>query len=351
MARGARGDQGGSALSPVPTMVASTLPELLDDAAAWRFAQAGVPAVAGIRTGLVCAAALGAAPAIRSGCARSRPCARPARDRPAWLAEHEAKAALRGAAWPPSRPAVVGRGGGAGGVRAPRWPCGAEAVLARGAAQERTACGRAGLTRRTPCLPPSGASRRWTARLLVERMAAPGVELLVAARRTPWCRRSCSRWEACGQSCSTTWRSSRCPPAGSHRAGAALPARRPAPHGRPRPGAARHRGRRTARARHGRGAARPRSAELIELNPVIVHEHGATAVDADGAASRARVSERRRRAARVAGAGAWSGRAARAAPRCGPRRPARRRQDACRRRTGRGRPPVWRSRTARARGA
>ena len=46
----------GAARSPVPTIVASTLPELLDDAAAWRFIGSGIPAVAGLRTGLVCAA-------------------------------------------------------------------------------------------------------------------------------------------------------------------------------------------------------------------------------------------------------------------------------------------------------
>ena len=34
----------GAEASPVPVLVAATLPELLDDAAAWRFAQAGVPA-------------------------------------------------------------------------------------------------------------------------------------------------------------------------------------------------------------------------------------------------------------------------------------------------------------------
>ena len=42
----------GAHASPVPVMVAATLPELLDDAAAARFAEAGVPAVAGLRTGL-----------------------------------------------------------------------------------------------------------------------------------------------------------------------------------------------------------------------------------------------------------------------------------------------------------
>ncbi|MFZ0092120.1 MAG: CoA-binding protein, partial [Solirubrobacteraceae bacterium] len=42
----------GAGLSPAPTMVSSTLPELLDDAAAAEFGAAGVPAAAGLRTGL-----------------------------------------------------------------------------------------------------------------------------------------------------------------------------------------------------------------------------------------------------------------------------------------------------------
>ena len=40
------GIRAGSAASPVPTLVGSTLPELLDDAAAWELSQAGVAAVA-----------------------------------------------------------------------------------------------------------------------------------------------------------------------------------------------------------------------------------------------------------------------------------------------------------------
>ena len=48
----------GAARSPVPTLVSSTLPELLDDGAAWEMIGAGVPAVAGLRTGLRCAAAM-----------------------------------------------------------------------------------------------------------------------------------------------------------------------------------------------------------------------------------------------------------------------------------------------------
>jgi acyl-CoA synthetase (NDP forming) len=52
------GIRAGAHASPVPTLVASTLPELLDDAAAWEFARADVAAVAGLRTGVRCAAAL-----------------------------------------------------------------------------------------------------------------------------------------------------------------------------------------------------------------------------------------------------------------------------------------------------
>ena len=83
----------GAAVSPVPVMVAATLPELLDDDSAWRFASAGVPAIAGLRTGVAVAAALAAPPgdaarlrAIAALCGR--------RGGGRWLAEHEAKALL-----------------------------------------------------------------------------------------------------------------------------------------------------------------------------------------------------------------------------------------------------------------
>ncbi len=87
----------GAAASPVPTLVASTLPELLDDTSAWEFARAGVAAAAGLRTGLRCAAAArrrSATPAgLREIAARSRGPRAGAARRP-WLAEHEAKAML-----------------------------------------------------------------------------------------------------------------------------------------------------------------------------------------------------------------------------------------------------------------
>jgi acetate---CoA ligase (ADP-forming) len=84
----------GAAVSPVPVMVAATLPELLDDEAAWRFAQAGVPAIAGLRTGVAVAAALAAPP---GDAARLREIAAACRRRVGgrWLAEHEAKELLR----------------------------------------------------------------------------------------------------------------------------------------------------------------------------------------------------------------------------------------------------------------
>ena len=112
------GIHAGAAASPVPVMVASTLPELLDDAAAARFAEAGIPAIAGLRTGLVCAAALrrcrradparlraiGAAAAPASN-GRVREERSPIGDRASTgprnpLAEHEAKELLRGAGLP-----------------------------------------------------------------------------------------------------------------------------------------------------------------------------------------------------------------------------------------------------------
>src|SRR5581483_8664696 len=86
----------GAAASPAATMICSTLPELLDDHAAWHCVRSGIPAVAGLRTGLACAAALRAAPGDP---ARLREIAAAAGQRvqsPAtWLSEHDAKDLLR----------------------------------------------------------------------------------------------------------------------------------------------------------------------------------------------------------------------------------------------------------------
>jgi acyl-CoA synthetase (NDP forming) len=90
------GIRAGAAASPVPTLVASTLPELLDDAAAWEFARSDIAAVAGLRTGLRCAAALrqppGDAARLRGIAATVAPSA------PGdWLDEPSAKAMLAAA--------------------------------------------------------------------------------------------------------------------------------------------------------------------------------------------------------------------------------------------------------------
>jgi acyl-CoA synthetase (NDP forming) len=102
----------GARLSPVGTLVSSTLPELLDDGAAAELAAAGVPAAAGLRTGLRCARALLAARdgdpgRLRAIAATAR--ARAPRDG-AWLPEHAAKQRLREAGVPVPDGRVVADG-------------------------------------------------------------------------------------------------------------------------------------------------------------------------------------------------------------------------------------------------
>jgi acetyl-CoA synthetase len=87
----------GAGRARVPTMVCSTLPELLDDEAAWQFIRSGIPAVAGLRTGLRCVAAVAGPPGDPD---RLREIAQLARTLPAraagdWLPEHAAKDLLR----------------------------------------------------------------------------------------------------------------------------------------------------------------------------------------------------------------------------------------------------------------
>lgn len=87
----------GAGRAEVPTMVCSTLPELLDDEAAWGFIQSGIPAAAGMRTGLRCIAAMAAAPGdarrLREIGALARTLPRSAAGD--WLPEHAAKTLLR----------------------------------------------------------------------------------------------------------------------------------------------------------------------------------------------------------------------------------------------------------------
>jgi acetate---CoA ligase (ADP-forming) len=183
----------GAAASAVPVMVASTLPDLLDDAAAARFIEQGIPAISGLRTGLACAAALNraAGDATRlhaiAGAAR-RAASGAGNGRPRWLSEHEAKELLRAARVPVPRGRLV-RGeddavaalaelGGPVAIKlispALRHKTDAGAVVLglHGEGELREAHRRV-----------SGLGRDLDdAAVLVERMAEPGAELLVAAR-------------------------------------------------------------------------------------------------------------------------------------------------------------------------
>ncbi len=190
------GIERGAAASPVPTMVCSTLPELLDDGAAWRFAKAGVAAAAGLRTGLRCAAAMRRLPgdpaALRAIAAASRAATARGRADPGgdgrWLAEHEAKALLRTC----GIPIVEGRVASdeADALAAAAELGGAVALkLSSSAVQHKGELGAVELDLRTPG-EVAGAYARLAALatahagvVLVEQMGEPGVELIIAARR------------------------------------------------------------------------------------------------------------------------------------------------------------------------
>ena len=174
----------GAARSEAATIVSSTLPELLDDEAAWRFIQAGIPAVAGLRTGLVCAAALGSAPGDPD---RLREIARTAAARPdtsaQWLSEHEAKCLLRAAGVSVIEGRLVEDEDDAALALAELG--GNVAVkLSDASVQHKSELGAVCLGVRDEAA-VRAAYRRMSelgAEVLVERMSALGVELLVAAR-------------------------------------------------------------------------------------------------------------------------------------------------------------------------
>ena len=173
----------------VPVIVSSTLPELLDDTAAWRFARHGIAPVAGLRAGLLCAEALQSAPGDPERLREIAATARATNHAGAgdWLSEHESKQLLRDArvAVPDGR--LVGDEEDAVAALA---ELGGPLVLklSSAAVQHKTELGGVELSLR------SSAEVRIAYRrlaqlvavhggsLMAERMAAGGAELLVAAR-------------------------------------------------------------------------------------------------------------------------------------------------------------------------
>jgi acetyl-CoA synthetase len=177
--------------SPAPTMVASTLPELLDDEAAWRFAQSGVPAVAGLRTGIRCAAAMrtpaGEPARLRAIAAFADEAARTAGRDSRWLAEHETKQLLRGAGVRVVEGRVVVDADDAA-IALDELGGRIALKLSAPSVQHKSELGGVVLA-----LEDEPAARAAYARIaslavrhdgvvLAERMAPPGVELLIAAR-------------------------------------------------------------------------------------------------------------------------------------------------------------------------
>lgn len=171
----------------VPVGVASTLPELLRDDVAAGLLRDGIPAIAGLATGVRAMSLLGAPPpdAARLGeigawAARARP------GDGSWLAEHEAKDLLRAEGVPVPDGGLAADANDAvaawehiGGPVALKLSgrelrhksdTGALALDLDSAADVRAAFA-------------ALAARPGEAEVLVERMAAPGVELFVAARR------------------------------------------------------------------------------------------------------------------------------------------------------------------------
>ena len=189
-----RGIALGAAESAVPVMVASTLPELLDEEAALSFIEGGVPAVAGLRTGVACAAALAASAGdpvrLRQIAAATRRVGSAWPDRASngrrWLSEHEAKELLRAA----GLAVVDGRvADSEDDAVACLFELGGHVALKLSAPSLRhkadigavvidlgTEEGVRDAHRRLLALGVEDA------RVLVERMAPPGAELLVAAR-------------------------------------------------------------------------------------------------------------------------------------------------------------------------
>ena len=188
----------GAEVASVPVLVSSTLPELLQDHAAARMVDAGVPPIAGLRTGVACAAALGREPgdperlreiaalAHRASTTSSRDKPRdPLADRAAWLSEYSTKELLREV----GLPVVEGRlASDADEAAAILSELGAPVVakLSDEELRHKSELGALELDLVTEAQVRDAHGRLLTlgrGAVLVERHVPTGVELLVAARR------------------------------------------------------------------------------------------------------------------------------------------------------------------------
>jgi acetate---CoA ligase (ADP-forming) len=185
----------GAAHGVVPTLVSSTLPELLDDDAGWQLIQTGVPAAAGLRTGLRCLQAarqpVGEPARLRAIGARARALASLRRQASgsAWLPEHEAKRLLRDADVPVVEGRLVADERDA---VAALIELGGATVLKLSAAsvQHKSELGAVVLDLRTEdgvraaYAHVAALAERHRGEVLAERMEMPAVELLIAASST-----------------------------------------------------------------------------------------------------------------------------------------------------------------------
>jgi acetate---CoA ligase (ADP-forming) len=179
----------GAARIDVPVIVSSTLPELLDDTAAWEFASHGIAPVAGLRAGLACAEALqssaGDPRRLREIAAVAAASA--SAGEPLWLSEHESKELLRsnGVRVPDGR-LLTSEDDAIGAITELGAPLALK--LSSASVQHKTELGAVelNLNSETQTLAAYRRLEALTAThggaVLAERMAAPGVELLVAAR-------------------------------------------------------------------------------------------------------------------------------------------------------------------------
>ena len=183
------GIHAGAAASPVPVMVSSTLPELLDDDAAARFADAGIPADRRAAHRPASAPRRCARPPADPARLRAiaAAAARPARTGAAPLAEHEAKELLRSAGVPVVEGRLAAGEEDAAGAMEDLGPA-LVLKLSAPTLMHKSELRALALDLRSP-EDVRAAYRRLvalgvdSAAVLVERMEPPGLELLVSARR------------------------------------------------------------------------------------------------------------------------------------------------------------------------